>query len=286
MATTSLQTIMEELGEITGLIETHSTSQGRSVSLLRDNFLKSTLLPATFLDNCWVRLTNGNSIGESRRIKLFVPTNGDITPDRNWANTDTGDPPITYQLLRYLTWDDWKAAINRGLEGCYYVDEDSITILANTRQYNMPTWIERAADFIGATIRHGTTTDNYDRLSLEDLEIIEDAGVLRVNIPQLSTSDVLIVKGYRAYAALATDAATTTCPKKLALAAGKKEAIKKIAIGCPGEDRTYWERQLAKAEMEFTLASRKYTRRVPKDLYVGQPSNYGDPARLTWKDMK
>ena len=282
MATTSLKALLEEIGEVLGLIESRTATGGSTMSLV-DTFYQSSRLPSTYLDNCWVRPTSGSDSGQERRVATFAPASGTITPDRAWTTGPSNG--TTYQVLRYFDWIDWKAALNRGLERCHYVDEEAVTIVANTRQYTMPTWVERATDLVGLTVRHGTTVNDYDRVVLGDWEIYEDAGALYINAPQLSTADTLLVKGWRRYAVLSADTDTTACPKELAIAAGKIEAVQKIMNACAPQERRFWERAYEQASRDFTWISRIYTRRVPRDITVGQPSEWVDPARTTWKDM-
>jgi hypothetical protein len=138
------------------------------------------------------------------------------------------------QIYFLLDPDDTRKAINEALSQLFFEDKVTLAILADTRTYELASWIQQRGQVFKVNWR------DISLLSTKPLEeeipsysIREDANVctLYVNdVVQLKSPTTYDIQVYarRNYSKLASDAATTTCPYPLLFGVAKVAVMRKL----------------------------------------------------------
>lgn len=164
--------------------------------------------------------------GEWRRI---------VSVDGSYNVTVTRTSSITTgaaQIYSLLDPDEFNGAINEALRELWHIDVDSITLVADTYSYSLPSWIQtkgQVVDLKWRDLELLTTRPQED--SVKSYRLIEDVNSLSVFINEalrnVTTYD-LRVYARRNYSTLASDASTTTCPYPLIFACGMVKVLQRI----------------------------------------------------------
>jgi hypothetical protein len=121
------------------------------------------------------------------------------------------------QIYFMLSPDEWNSIINETLPDYYYIDRIAVTPITNTTEYSLATatWLQTKGQIIDVFFENITTKIPEP---VGSYEFTETANVLKLILhcspPDAATYNI-VVEARHNYAALATDATTTTCPYEL-----------------------------------------------------------------------
>lgn len=217
--------------------------------------------------------------GELRRILTYgYPTNDQVTVTRATAIT-VGAAEIYFMLDP----DELNTAINEALQELYFIDRATLTLLANTYTYVLPTWIQQRGQVLGAKWRDITLlTSIPSEEEVSSYRIIEQTNVCTLFINQalrdITTFDVQ-VSARRMYGTLATDSATTTCPYPLIFAVATVKVLHKLfnkygkgITSLFGQKMVVAEGEMAKNKMDWLpkLTAREY---IEEEAWQGIDGN-------------
>lgn len=220
-----------------------------------------------------------------RRIVSLDATGTNVTVTRTSAIT-TG----AAQIYNYLDPDELNAAINEALKELYYVEKEAVTVIADTKVYSLPTWIQQRGQILNVKWRDISVLATQPlEEEIEGYAIREDANVCTLyvhdTIRDATTYDIQVY-GRRNHQALASDAATTTCPYPLIFAVSMVKVLHKIftkygkgVATLFGQKMVVAEGELVKAKADWLprLAAREYVdedgwRGVDDNQYFNNPS--------------
>lgn len=205
--------------------------------------------------------------GEYRRILSFAyPTTEQVTVTRVGAIT-TG----ACQVYLMLSPTEMNEAINEALKELYYVETETVTLVANTYTYALPTWMQQKGQILSVGWRDiSVLTTRPEVTPLSGYTIKEDANALTLFVGEglrsVTTYDIQ-VSGRRNYSALATDAATTTCPYPLIFSVAMVKVLHKLLnkygkgiLTLYGPKMQIAEGEMAKNKMDWLprLSSKEY----------------------------
>lgn len=137
------------------------------------------------------------------------------------------------QIYFFMTPDELNDALNEALTELYFEDIETISLVANTYVYTLPTWMQQKGQFLAAKWRDITSvaTDPQEQ-HVASFMLKEDANSMTIKIQELLrdiTTWDLQISGRHNYASLASDAATTTCPRPLIVPAVKVRILHKLS---------------------------------------------------------
>lgn len=268
MATT-LKTLRQEAGMALNEVYIGTLSAG-NVNMLTDVALIDPDESPSLYDRAWVKMTAGAAIGEVRRvrdtdvealIKGYDPDNGTLQLSRALTNLPVATD--TFELHTLLDPDTLDDLINRTLEKCYYLERETIDPVVDQREYPLAAypWITERAVVRAVYWRYGDVAAAYSYRALRWWIISEDAGALTLHVRLYSSDGKYVVEGLRPYAALATDDATTNCPKDWVLAGAEMAVYRWLAHRGPAEDSV---RYMALADLSATRFSNYSKRYQPR----------------------
>jgi hypothetical protein len=166
----------------------------------------------------WHMFTGGLNAGTEKRISSFVASSGVLSVGNPYSsNVASGDD---FEIHDHLAPSQWNICINAALRRCTRRREESVAVVTGQNQYSLAalTDLTRKNQVIEILLQRGEALKKTRRAlsTFSEYELWEDDDALTLNIISALTanaSDNLeIVVAYMApYAALSTDAATTTC---------------------------------------------------------------------------
>lgn len=162
------------------------------------------------------------------------------------------------EIYSFLDPDDMNGAINEALQELYFEDVESISLVADTKLYSLPTWMQHRGQFISLKWRDivAVTTDALED-HVQSYTINEDNNALTVmvhdKLRDITTYD-LRVAGRRNYTELASEAATTTCPRALIIANAKVKVLHRIMQKFGKSINTLFGPKMMVAERELITA--------------------------------
>ncbi len=219
-ATTRLTIRQTAAGRLGGLTTGAATSSGSGpISTMTDAVVLLDSGDSNFNNvGEWIMFNEGLNVGDEKRISSYVAASGAVAVGNPWdSNIAIGDD---YEIQAHLAPSQWNLCIDAALRRCTRRREESVTIVTDQNQYSLAalTDLTKKRQVIEILLRRGTSLKKTQRemSQLSEVEIWEDDDVLTLNVLSsltANTADNLeIVVAYIApYAALATDAATTTC---------------------------------------------------------------------------
>lgn len=163
----------------------------------------------------------------SRILSFGYPATNDVETARN-----VGLVAGAAQIYFMLDPDDLNAAINEALKELYFVEKDTITLLADTTVYALPAWVQQKGQILNLKWRDVSvlSTDPHES-ELASYSINEDNNTCTVVIHEALrsiTSYDLQVYGRRNFSMLASDSATTTCPYQLAFTNSMSKVLQRL----------------------------------------------------------
>lgn len=175
--------------------------------------------------------------------------------------------------------DEMNAAINESLKELYYVETETISIVANTYIYTLPTWLQTKGQLMSVRWRDISLLTTQPREEeVNSYGIIEDANALKIYIHDVirsvTTYDIQ-VKGRRNYSALATDAATTTCPYPLIFNHAMVKVIHKLFNKYGKGVASLFGQKMAVAEKDLMVAKSDWLPKIVAREYVEEESWQG-----------
>jgi len=255
---TSLKDLRQALGEDLGECFVGTVDSATATSIT-DAELADPDEESTKYEGNWLKVVGG----EVRRIRStegYVPADGRIA----WARSLTDVPGVgdEYEIHSLMSAEVLDRLINNGLARCYYTDRQSITVVADQREYALAeyTWITRREQVVNVRAVVGDTALQKRYVSLPWFEVTEDAGVLTLHIDPISY-DEMVLLAFRPYEALASDTAETNCPLEWAKAAALMEIYRWLARPGPAEDNARYGQEWARAAAAFAAKSRVYAPR-------------------------
>ena len=161
---------------------------------------------------------SGGNAGAERRVVTYVPASGSVALSANLAsNIVIGD---AYEIHAHLAPSQWNACIDAALRRCTRRREEAVTVVTSQNQYSLAalTDLTREKQVLDVYLRRGPSLQKTQRGLARnvDYEFWEDDDALTLNllnsVAANATDNLELVVAYLApYAALASDAATTTC---------------------------------------------------------------------------
>ena len=147
--------------------------------------------------------------------------------------------------------------------------DDVIVMRSGRSRYELPSWVTERDQVTEFQIRSGSRPAEFDWGStgwpVELEENLAAVNTFRVMLPN-GTPRPIYVAGARYYESLATDAATTTCPREWARYAVASEVLQRY----PRAIQDYSKSGVAIDEQHinnrFTLLTRRYMPRAPKPI--------------------
>ena len=261
MASTSLKTLRQEIGKDLSECWTGTTTEAGSATSLIDSSLKDPDNPDSLYTRDWLKIVSGDQDGDIRRIKAdgYNPSTGAVS----WSIALTGaiESGIEYEIHALFRPGELDRLINQALTKLWYLYREKIDVVEGQREYNLSafTWLERPSQVLDVQYIYGSTSLEQEHLSLPWFEVVEEpeAATLTLRIDPL-TVDELVLMCRRPYAALATDSATTACPKQWLKAAVLVEVYRLLSRQGPSDDTKRYEKALAVAGSTFAKLSRIY----------------------------
>lgn len=205
-----------------------------------------------------------------RRVETFDETTGAITLNR------ASVPDGAVDLYFILTPVDWNEAINRALASLFFTDEFELALTSGQSLYPFTgqDWLQVKHQVEGVFWQYETGTPVWtQRTPVATYDLIQDANAVQINVGALPTdlTDLkLIIEGRHYYEALASDAATTTCPKELALAQTKVNALRRAwAIMGERAAKEMFGQEMRDAEADLLDKKKQHVQQVrPSDNHV------------------
>ena len=182
----------------------------------------------------WVYHPNGTNETNWRRIQKYdYPNSREVLVSRDFNPVPTATDPI--QIYMMLDPDEWNALINQALQRLYFVDRIAVPIIADEKEYALSAageiWLQSSGQIHSIKFRRTAEAGLETEQEVSAYSIQEDTNVLTIKLhspPPSATQYQMIIVGRRNYAAISTDAATTTCPYPLLLRAVVVAAVHKI----------------------------------------------------------
>lgn len=212
-----------------------------------------------------------------RRITSYgYPTNNNIELSRAGSFS-----VAAAQIYSMLDPDDLNKAINEVLVQLHFIDGAGVTLLADTRTYVLPTWIQRRGQVRDVRWRDTSvlTTAPFEE-PVESYRISEDTNVctLYINdvvaLRSITTYDIQVYAN-RMYARLATDAATTTCPWPLLFGVTKVAVLRKIFTKFGKSVAGLYGPKLAVAEKQEAMLRSEWLPKITSREYVEEENWMG-----------
>jgi len=166
---------------------------------------------------------------EFRRITSFgFPTTNDV----DIARTFTFNEDFVGQVYFLITPDDINKSIDSALENPQVrtIERTTITFVNNTNEYALPVGVHSKTQILGVYFRDSSTSDVLE-WSAPAWKAIEDDNAVTlhfITLPTFNSNVDFIVVWRKFFAALGSDADTTTCPKELIIPMAEFELFKKI----------------------------------------------------------
>lgn len=162
--------------------------------------------------------TSGVNAGIEKRIASFVPSAGSLAMGNPFSsNISISD---VFEINAHLSPSQWNICINAALRRCTRRREESVTVVTNQNQYSLAaiTDLTRPSQVIEVILQRGATGSKFRRVlgTMSEYELWSDDDVVTLNLINAEAANVadnleIIVAYLAPYAALSTDAATTTC---------------------------------------------------------------------------
>ena len=181
-----------------------------------DSYLMLSTIPAGAVQPEW------------RRIGA---TNTSLTPSELTITRQFDDPPeastdaVIYQLLSP---DQWNEAINEALTPIMFVDRAVVTVEAEEREYELPTWIKNRGQVRRITYRNIETKHEAVIPRWRINTAHEVLTLVLLDEPWSETQYQIIVEAVRYHARLDEDQYGTTVPQALWQAAVVVAALHKV----------------------------------------------------------
>ena len=186
-----------------------------------------------------------------RRIVDFDDLTGACVVNRAGLSDSAAD------VYLILTPTKWREACNQALRALYFTDRVTVAFVDGENLYDLQAaapWIHIREQIEAIRFRWvsgGITRED----AAPAYELIQDANAVSIlfhwtpaNVEDLE----IIVEGRHFYEALATEAATTTCPAQLAKARLKVEALRKCySVMGEQEAKLFFKDEMTRAESEL-----------------------------------
>lgn len=221
------------------------------------------------------------SAGEWRQVDTVDRVNATFVLSRGFA----AQVNVNAVLKAYgtLTPDDWDEACDEGLEDKFYLDRVGITLVADQREYNISNsanWIQTQGQI--GRMRFRYLGDGSTKPQEQDLPVayaFDTDHVVKVIVPaQADVANTTLQVEARHYykAPFTNDASTITLPSRLAIAAVRYAALKKIfqRLGVKakqifGQSMVLCEKELAEEEARWMPRSAQRDWQSEEDPLVG-----------------
>jgi hypothetical protein len=166
--------------------------------------------------------------GESRRIVSYgYPASDQVTVTRTSAIT-TG----ACQIYMMLAPDELNGAINEALQELFALEGTTVTLIAATYTYALPSWIQQRGQITSVKWRDTSiVSTNPAESEIGSYRIIESANTCTLIVNDLLqdvTKYDVQVYARRNYSSLTSDAGTTTCPYPLIISVGMVKVLHKL----------------------------------------------------------
>jgi hypothetical protein len=212
----------------------------------------------------WVMFTEGLNAGDEKRIGSFVASAGTGTVGNPFdANIVSGDD---FEIQAHLAPSQWNICINAALRKCTRRREEAVAIVTAQNQYSLAalTDLTRKNQIIEIMLRRGAALKKTQRAlnRLSEWEAWEDDDAITLNVVSALTTNVtdsleLVVAYIAPYAALSTDAATTTCDLDWVVEGTLLQAMMRYRHAVEEPAKQNLNKELSDFEKEFRNLSMK-----------------------------
>lgn len=217
-----------------------------------------------------------------RRIVSVASNLQSVTISRSTAFT-----AAAAQIYFMLDTDEMNAAINEGLKELYFEDTESLTLVADTYTYTLPTWISQRGQILAVRWRDiSLLTTIPTEEAVDSYSVLSDANALSIFINgalrSVTTYDLRVTARHN-YSALATDAATTTCPYNLIFSVAMVKVLHKILNKYGKSILTLFGPKMQIAEGEMAKAKMDYLPKLTALEYVNEERWQGPDTNLFYE---
>src|SRR3990172_8079545 len=200
----------------------------------------------------WLRDSYLTKDGDTyRRIRSYDGTK--VTLTENLAGLINGD---ACQIYFMLTPEEMNDLLDRDLQTEMVTQHRTeIALVANDNEYDLPADVENTTDIIDITFRDTSSGAMLWEGEVGSVRFLESDNGLTAHLPHLPptvANVLLVILHKKRYAALATDADTTTCPFDLAWVQLAVSMVNKIGTkygrGVGDKFNTVWSRNNQKLQ--------------------------------------
>lgn len=202
-----------------------------------------------------------------RRITAFDAAWAAVTINRIHTGSIDG---LDLSIYLILTPGDWNEVIDEQLSHLWRTQRVSVTPVDGTSLYSLAgvaDWVQSRQQIERLCWRFTPSGSPVYERDIGAYKLINDAGVISLLLEARPDDDeanyTIQLDARRHYDALATDAATTTCPRALILAATKLGALRKIwNIMGDKQAKTLFGEDMIDVEREYVDRSRAFVEQV------------------------
>ncbi len=285
---TTLKTLRQliglELGEcITGRVDS------ATAYTLTDADLIDPDESSTLYDRAWLKLYTSAGLDSAVRrlraaneetgVKGYDPDSGTLRWTRALDSVpEAGDE---YELHTLMAPDDLDRCIDNGLARCYYLDDISIPVVSDRREYSLSayTYLTDITQIIDVFWYYGDTSQERQLIPLEWFNVQADSNALTLHIRPLTYSTAtatLLLRVVRPYGTGIWTEAGTACPLDWAKAAALVECYTWLQNHAPAQDAKRYEAAQLKAAANFAALCYKYQPRPSRRIQLDDTPRLSD----------
>jgi len=223
---------------------------------------------------------------EFRRITTFgYPATNNVDIDRAFTFAES----FLGQIYFMINPDDLKDCINESLQhpSIRTIERTTIAFVNNQNEYVLPNAVHTKTQILGVYLRDSTSTDIIEQHAPAWKPIEDDNAVTLhyITLPDFSSTVDMVVVWRKFFSPLASDAATTTCPRELIVPKATFEMYKKLflkhgetAKRTFGQDAAIAEKEWMEYQMQVIAVAEA------RELQIGEPVYVPDvlPKSYSW----
>lgn len=223
---------------------------------------------------------------EFRRILSFgYPTNNNVVLSREFTAAATISPAQIYFLLDP---PECNRTISEAHQSLYTIERTSISLVANQNEYAIANALHTKTQVLNILYRYTVGGADIYETAAPAFKLIEDDNVVTLHLitneqtPAVANTSVVVV-WRKYYGALATDAATTTCPRELILPKAEMALFKKLFKRHGDAAKRIFGQDLSIAEKDFMEARELIIApSEARELHISEPVELPYVLPRTW----
>lgn len=219
-----------------------------------------------------------------------LPSATTLTVTRAFDEAIAAGEVIAFYLI--LTPDEWNDSVRDAVADKFYKDRFAVTMSASNTEYDLTAvapWLQTKGQIMRVRMRREATASQPVETDIPSTYVSEHDYSVKLIIPraaqaELTDNAVVIVEARHYYPKTLLDTDTVTLPERLAVAAVKHEALKKIfqKLG-PGAKRIYGQQMVLTSQEITEQEARWLDATAVRDWSDEEIPIAGDMERgLTW----